>query len=106
VQHEVGAAVERPQVNGRRRRRIDDDRGGVGRGRVEVGHRQERVGRRFEPDEVDSLGRRSGLVELDVLEAPTLQFAKQRRRAVVAPLRDRDRVSWLQQRENERRRRS
>ena len=85
---------------------VDDDRRRVRCGRLEVGHRQERVGRRLEPDELDAVGRRAGLVELDVLEAPALELAEERRRPVVAALGDRDRVARLQQREDERGRRA
>ena len=55
---EVGAVLERAQVHGRRGGRVDDDRRGVRGGGLEVGHRQERVRRRLEPDELHVRRRR------------------------------------------------
>ena len=52
VHDEVGAVLERPQEHRRRGRRVDDDRGGMRRGGLQVGHRQERVRRRLQPDQV------------------------------------------------------
>ena len=68
--------LERAEVDRRRDGRVDDDGRRVrGRG-VEVGHRQERVRRRLEPDEVDAVGRRAGLVELDDVERPSGSSAR------------------------------
>ena len=62
---------------GRRGGCVDEHRRRVGRGGLEVGHRQERVRRCLEPDELDAVGRRAGLVELHVLEAPALELAEE-----------------------------
>ena len=98
VQHEVGAALERPQVDRRRGRRVDHDRRRMRGGGLEVGHREERVRRRLQPDELDAVGRRPGLVELHVLEAPARELAEERRRPVVAALGDRDVSPGFEQR--------
>ena len=77
------SAMSQPRSSGltlerRRRRRVaEDERRVRGRG-LEVRHRQERVRGRLEPDEVDAVGRRPGLVELDVPDAPALELAEQR----------------------------
>ena len=51
--------------------------------RLEVRHRQERVRRRLEPDEIDAVGRRPGLVVLDLLDAPAPQLVEHHAGAVV-----------------------
>ena len=51
---------------------------GMRGGGLEVGHRQERVRRRLEPDELHAVRRRARLVELDDARAPS---ARARRRA-------------------------
>ena len=84
VQDEVGAVLERPEVDGSGRGRVDDDPGRMGSGRLEVGHRQERVRRRLQPDQVGAVGRRAGLVELDVLEPPAAELVHDHAGAEVA----------------------
>ena len=56
VDDEVGAVLERAEVDRRRHGRIDDDGRGVGGGRFEIRHREVRVRRRLEPDEVGASG--------------------------------------------------
>ena len=56
VEDEVGAVLERAQVDGRRGGRVDDDRRRVRRRGLEVGHRQERIRRRLGPDELHAVG--------------------------------------------------
>ena len=94
------------EVDRRRGGRVDDDRRRVRGGGLEVGHRQERIRRRLEPDELHAVGRRPGLVELHVLEAPARELPEERRRAVVAALGDRDRVARPQERQDDRGRRA
>ena len=106
VQREVGAVLQRTQVDGRRHGRVDDERRRVRGGRLEIRHRQERIRRRLDPDELHAVRRRSGLVELDVAEPPALQRLEGHARAEVAARRERDRVARLQRREHERRRRA
>ena len=90
VKREVGSVLERPEVDGRRGGRIHDDRRRVCRRGLEVGQREQRVGGRLDPDEVGSLGRRSGLVELDVAEPPAAEQLERADRPVVGVLRDRN----------------
>src|SRR5581483_12159551 len=67
---------------------------------------QERVRRRLEPDQVDAVGRRPGLVELDALEAPAAELlAHDHAGAEVAAFGERDLPSGLEQCEQQRRRR-
>src|SRR5262245_53886584 len=106
VQDEIGAVLERSQVDRRGGSRIDEHGSGVGRGGLDVGHRQEGVGRRLEPDELHALRRRARLVELDVLQPPALEHAEHRRRPVVTTFGDCDRVARGEQRENDRGRRA
>ncbi len=75
-------------------------------GRLEVGHGQERVRGRLDPDELHAVGRRPRLVELDVAQAPRLERLEGDARAEVAAGRERDRVARLQHREHERGRRA
>ena len=70
VDREVAAELERADVERRRSGRVAHDARGMRGRRLEVRHRQERVRRRLEPDEVDAVGRRARLVELDLLDAP------------------------------------
>ena len=98
VEDEVAAELEWPQVDGRRRGRVADDETRVRRGRFEVGHRQERIRRRLDPDEVGACGRRAGLVEEDVLEPPALELAEENAGPVVRVLRQRDRRAGREQR--------
>ena len=100
VQDEVRAVLERAQVDGRRGSGVDEHRGGMRCGGLEVGHRQERVRGRLEPDELDAVRRRARLVELDVLQAPPLEDAEHRGRAEVTALGDRDRVPGPEQGEH------
>ena len=85
VEDEVGAVLERPQVGRRDDRRVDEDAvPACARARaVEVRKREERVRRRLDPDEIDVVGRRAGLVVLDVAEAPALERAEGDAGAVV-----------------------
>ena len=102
VDDEVGAVLERPQVDRRRRSRVDDHRRRVGGRRREIGHRQERVGRRLEQDEVGVVGRRARLVELDVAQAPGGECLEQLPSPVVGTFRQRDRLPRPKLREHER----
>ena len=65
VHRDVASELERPHA-GRGGRRVAHDTGGVRGRRLEVRHRQERVRRRLEPDEIDAVGRCPGLVVLDL----------------------------------------
>ena len=103
VEHEVGAVLERAEVDGRRGRRVDHHPSGRRRGRLEVGHRQERVRRCLEPHEVDAVRRRAGLVELDEPETPLLESAQKQRSPVVTALCERDRLARLAERKHQRR---
>ena len=80
----------------------------MGGGGLEVGHRQERVRRRLDPDEVGVRRRRAGLVEEDVPKPPALELGERDAGAVVGVLGERDRLARLEQREHDggRRRRS
>ena len=100
---EVGAVLERAQVDRRRRGRVDHDAGGMRSRGLEVRHGQERIRRRFEPDHIRALGRRTRLVELDVAHAPRRQRLEQPRGPVVRAVRDRDRLAGPQLRQYERR---
>ena len=97
--------LERAQVDRSGGGRVDEHGSGVsGRG-LEVGHRQKRVRRRLEPHELYALRRRTGLVELDVLQAPALEDPEHRRRPEVAALGNGDRVARAEQPEHDRGRR-
>jgi hypothetical protein len=102
VQGEVGTLLERAQVDGSGRRRVDDDACRVGDRGLEIGHGQERIGRRLEPDEVDAVGRRTRLVELDEPNAPGLERAEEHSGPVVGTLGQRDGLPRLEQAEDER----
>jgi hypothetical protein len=91
-------------VNRRRGCRIDEDGSGVGGRGFEVGHRQEGIRGRLEPDELHALGRRPRLVELDVSQTPALEDAEHRRRPEVAALGDRDRVAGAEESKHDARR--
>ena len=103
VHREVGAVLERPQVDGRRGRRVDDHARRVRRSRLEVGHRQERVRGRLQEDEVGAVRRRPGLVELDVAQAPLLEPGEEAAGPEVGALGEGDRLPRLEQREHQRR---
>ena len=105
VQREVGPALEWAHVDRGCRRRVHHDPRWVRGRRIEVRHRQERVGRRLEPDQVRVGRRRPGLVELDEAHSPPLERGEERRRPVVGALGQRDRLPGLEQPEHERRRR-
>ena len=77
----------------------------MGRRGLEVGEREQRVRGRLDPDEVNIVRRRPRLVELDEAEPPRLECAEGLARAVVGALREPDRASGAEQREDERRRR-
>ena len=86
----------------RGRGRVDHDPGrylGCG---LEVGHRQEGIRGRLEPNEVCALGRRLRLVEFGEAHAPAFERAEEKSRAVVGALGERDRLAGLQQAEHER----
>src|ERR671914_2572429 len=93
--------LERAEVDRRGGCRVDDRRGGVGDGPVEVRHREQRVRGRLDPNEVGTFGRRAGLVELDELEAPAFQHAHEDGGAVVGVVGDGDRVPRLEQRQQQ-----
>ena len=78
VQDVVGAVLERPQMHGRRRGCVDDDGRGMCGGGLEVGHREEGIRRRLQPDEVDAVRRITGLVEFDDAQAPALASSRNR----------------------------
>src|SRR6478736_1912940 len=101
VEHEVRAVLDRPQVDGRGSGRVDDDAGRMCSGGLEVGHRQERIRRSLDPDEVDTFGRGAGLVELDVTQAPTFELCEQHARPEVRALGERDRVARGEEGEDE-----
>ena len=63
-------SLERAEIDGGRGSRVDEHARRMSSGRVEVGHRQERVRRRLEPDQVDAVRRRARLVELDEPQSP------------------------------------
>ncbi len=106
VQDEVGAVLERSQVHGRRHGRVDDDGSRMRDRRLQIRHREVRIRRSLEPDELDALGRRPGLVELDDAEAPRRERGERDAGAEVSAARQRDRVAGLQQGEDESGRRS
>ena len=92
VDREVAAELERTDVQRRCGGRVARDAGGMRcRGR-EVRHRQERIRGRLEPDEVDPVRRRAGLVELDLRDAPARELVEHHARSVVRTLRDRHRL--------------
>ena len=86
MQRDVAAELERADAERCRDGRVADDRGGVRGGSLEVGHRQHRVRRRLEPDQIGVRGRRTRLVVLDDLHAPWLEVAKEAGGAVVGTL--------------------
>src|SRR5207247_5367124 len=93
VQDELGAVLERAQENRRRGGGVDDNRCRMRRRGLEVGHREEGIRRGLEPDEVDTMRRRAGLVELDDPESPALELAKDDARSEVRTFGQRDRVT-------------
>ena len=102
VDSEVGAALERAQVDGRRRGRVDHDAARRGRRGLKVRHGQKRVRGRLEPDQVDAVRRRAGLVELDEAEAPALQGPHEDDGSEVPALRHRDGRPGLERRDRAR----
>ena len=98
VENEIRSQLERSEVDRRRRGRVDDDLCRMKRGRLEIRHRQKGVRRRFEPDEVDSVRRRSRLVELDDAKAPPRELAQRDPGTEVRAFRKRDRVPWFAER--------
>src|SRR6185312_16297762 len=103
MQDEVGAEVERAEVDGCRRGGVDDHSGRMPGGRLEIRHGQERVRRRFEPDEVDVVGRWTGLVELDRFEPPAAEFLPHHHTgAEVATFGQGNRLPGLEEREQQR----
>ena len=93
VDGDVAAELERAHVQRSRRGRVADDAGGMGDGGLEVGHRQERVRRRLDPHEIDALGRRARLVELDLADAPASELVEHGAGPVVGAFCERDRLS-------------
>ena len=81
------ARAGRPASQRSRRRR----RGRGARGGLEVGHRQQRVRRRLDPDEVGAGRRRPGLVVLDVPSPQRSSSREEHAGAEVGALRERDR---------------
>ena len=71
VEDDVAAVVERTEAKRRGDGRVADDRSGVRDGRLEIGHRQDRVRGRLDEDQVGAGGRRARLVELDDAARPT-----------------------------------
>ena len=103
VDDDVAAVLERPEPKRRRDGRVADDGCGVRGRRLEVGHRQERVRRCLDEDEVDVRRRRPGLVELDDVDAPRLQVVEQHAVAVVGTLGQRDPAARMKHRQDDRR---
>ena len=106
VEREVRATLEGLEVHGRGGGGVHDDRCGVRRRGLQVGQREQRVRGRLDPDEVGAVGRRSGLVELDVVEPPAAEQRERADRPVVRVLRDRDALPGLEQGEDQRGRRA
>jgi hypothetical protein len=100
MQDEVGAAFQRTQVHRRRRGRVADDRRWMGGSCLEVRHREQRVRRRLDPDEICAVRRRARLVELHEAEPPLPQHPHQHSGAVVGALREGDRLPGLEECEN------
>ena len=91
VEGDVAAVLERPEAEGGGHGRVaDDGRRMCGCG-LEVRHRQRRVRRRLEEDEVGPRGRGACLVELDHLDLPGRQVVEQLLVTVVGTLGERDR---------------
>ena len=101
VEDDVAPELERPQPKRRSDRRVADDRCGIRSRRFEVGHREERVRRGLDEDQVDVGRRRSGLVELDDVDAPRLQVVEEHAVAVVRPLRQRDPAARVEHRQDD-----
>ena len=101
VQRDVAAPLERAQPERRRERRVADDRCRVRGGRLEVGHRQHRVRRRLDQDQVGVGGRRARLVVLDHLDPPRPEMVEQLLVAVVGALGERDRAARRQHRQDD-----
>ena len=103
VDRKVAAELERTDVQRRRRGRVARHAGGMRCGRREVRHRQERVRGRLEPDEVDTVRRCAGLVELDLLDPPARELVEQHARSVVRTFGDRNRLPGGEERQHHRR---
>ena len=101
VQRDVAAALERPQPQRRRERGVAHDGGRVRGSRLEVRHRQHRVRRRLEQDQVDARGRRSRLVVLDHLDPPGPDVVEQLLVPVVGALGEGDRAARRQHRQDD-----
>ena len=93
VQDVVDAVLEGPEVDRRRGRGVDDDACGMCGCGLEVGHREEGIRRRFEPDEVDATWWRARLVELDDSQAPPFELAEEDARSEVPAFGEADRVA-------------
>ena len=90
VEHDVTAVLERAQAQGRGNGRVADHGCGMGHGRVEVGHREQRVRGRLDEDQVDAVRRRLRLVELDDVHAPRPEMVEEHAMPVVRARRERD----------------
>ena len=101
VERDVAAELERAQAERRRERRIADDRGRVGGGGLEVRHRQHRIRRRLDQDQVGGGGRRAGLVVLDRVDAPRAKVVEELPVTVVGALGERDRPARWQHRQHD-----
>ena len=106
VEDDVATLVERPEAKRCGHRRVAHDGRRVGDGRREVGHRQERVRRRLDEDQVGLVGRRARLVELHDVKLPRREVVEEHAVAVVRPLGDGDRPTRAEQREHDRRHRA
>ncbi len=71
VQDDVGAVLERPEEHRGGRGRIHEHGRGMRARGLHVREGQERIGGRLEPDEIDAVRRRAGLVELDEPKRPS-----------------------------------
>ncbi len=96
VDHEIGPVLERPEIDGRRERGIDDERESFGfaerRDRLEIDHAHQRIRRRLEEDRARRLAHRAlpraclrRIYERDVdAQLPEL-FAEQPEHAAINP---------------------
>jgi hypothetical protein len=101
VDDDVAPVLERPEPKRRRDGCVADDGSGVRSRRIEVGHREQRVRRCLDEDEVDVRRGRSGLVELDDVDAPRLQVVEEHAMAVVGALGERDPAARVQHRQDD-----
>ena len=95
VQREVGAVLERPQVDRCRDGRVDDHRRGMRDGRSRSGIVRNGFDGASSQTSCDAVRRRAGLVELDVARAPFGERLEGDAGAEVRAGRERDRVARL-----------